>query len=160
MGVKFTVSTRAIKGGLEALEKRMRLLKLRKAFVKAGSLGKKGARSDGITNPQLASVHEFGTSKVPARPFISPAFHEHRESYMKLLQKGYRDAVTGNSPDAFVRVLRLIGQKMAADIKNKVTVGPSIPPPLAPATIARKRSSRALIDTGQMVRSIDYEVVE
>lgn len=161
MGVNFTLSTKAVTGGLEALEKRFRLLKLRKSYVKAGILGKKASRSDdNITNPQLASIHEYGTSSVPARPFIMPSFHENRDSYMKLLQKGYHDAVLGNRPDAFVRMLRLIGQKMAADIKTRVTAGPHIPPPLSPVTIARKGSSRPLVDTGQMIRSVDYEVTE
>lgn len=161
MGLTLTLSTKAVTGGLEALEKRMRLLKLRKAYVKAGVLGKKASRSDGgITNPQLASVHEYGTSLVPARPFISPTFHENRGSYMKLLLRGYHDAVIGNRPDAFIRMLQLIGQKMVTDIKTRVTAGPHIPPPLAPATIARKGSSRPLVDSGQLVRAIDYEVVE
>lgn len=161
MGARVTVSTEALTGGLDALQKRLRLLRARHAYVKAGVLGKAPVRTEGgITNAQLASVHEYGTSKVPARPFIAPPFHANRESYMQILQAGYRAAVTKDDPAVFVKMLRLLGMKIVADIRKHVTAGPPIPPPLSPKTIARKGSSRPLVDTGQMIRSIDYEVVE
>lgn len=158
--MKITVTTRAVMGGLEALEKRFKLLSMRKSYVKVGILGKKDARSDAMTNAELASIHEYGTSTIPARPFIAPPFIENRESYMKLLRDGYSKALKGNSPDAFTKALRAIGMKMVADIRNRITSGAGIPPPLAPSTIARKGSSRPLVDTGQMLRSVDFEVVE
>lgn len=159
--MKVTFSTRETTGGLQALERRIRLLKLKKSFVKAGVLGKNKARSEGqISNPELAAVHEYGTSRVPARPFILPPFLQNREKYLEILKKGFAQAVTKDSPDAFLKILRLLGQKMAADIKFYVTGGGPIPPPNSPETIKRKGSSRTLVDTGQLVRGVDFEVVE
>jgi HK97 gp10 family phage protein len=158
--VKLNFETERVDQGLQNLKRRLEVMKLRKAYVKAGLLGKGDSRSEGITNAQLASIHEFGLGHVPARPFLRPAFMQHKDEYLKLLAEAYKRALEKNSPEEFKRVLRLIGQRMAADIKKFVTAGPSIPPPLAEATIARKKSSRALVDTGTMIRAVDYEVAE
>lgn len=157
--MRVTVETKRIGPGLEALKKRLELLRLRKAFVKSGVLGKKPRTGTGPSNAELASIHEFGLGSAPARPFIGPAFLMHKAEYRDLIRRGYAGAVKSNDPNAFRRVLALIGQKMSADIKNFVTAGAPVPPPLSPKTVARKGSSRTLVDTGQLIRSVDYEVV-
>lgn len=133
---------------------------MRKSYVKAGVMGKKASRSGSLTNAELASIHEFGLGNVPPRPFIRPPFVVHKPEYLTLLRKGYAQAMKSNNPDSFRRVLALIGAKMAADIRNYVTQGPGVSPPLAATTVARKGSSRPLVDTGQMIRAVDYEVIE
>jgi hypothetical protein len=158
--MKLTVETKAIDKGIAAFRRRLALLRLRKSYVKAGVLGKKSSRAGVMTNAQLASIHEYGLGKVPPRPFIQPPFVLHKADYLDLLRKGYAQAMRTNNPDAFRRVLALIGQKMAADIRNYVTQGPGVMPPNSPRTIARKGSSRPLVDTGQMIRAVEYEVVE
>ncbi|MDF7681191.1 hypothetical protein PT300_11600 [Enterobacteriaceae bacterium ESL0689] len=49
-----------------------------------------------------------------------------------------------------------MGEKLAGEVKRKIQSG--IAPPLDPKTIARKGSSRPLIDTGNLLQSITYEV--
>lgn len=156
--MKLTVTTQTVDHGMAAFQRRLELLRLKKSYVKAGVLGKKG-RTGGMSNAELASIHEYGLGNVPPRPFIRPPFAQHKPEYLELLRRGYDSAMKSNSPDAFRRVLALIGQKMAADIRNYVTTGAGVAPPLSPKTIARKGSSRPLVDTGQMIRSVDYAVV-
>jgi hypothetical protein len=56
------------------------------------------------------------------------------------------------------QLLDRIGLKVQSLLRQRVR---SITqPPLSPATIAAKGSSKPLIDTGQMINSINYEKVE
>lgn len=158
--MKLTATTTAIDKGVEAFKKRLELLRLRKSYVKAGVLGTKGSRPGQLTNAQLASIHEYGLGTAPARPFVRPPFVVNKASYLDIIRAGYKAAMRSNDPGSFRRVLALVGQKMAADIRNYVTQGAGVPPPLSPRTIAAKGSSRPLVDTGQMIRAVDYEVVE
>ncbi len=163
--MKLTVQTAVIDHGMVAFKKRMRLMAQRKSYVKAGVLGDKHQRehTKGKTpsNAQLAAIAEYGLSNAPARPWVGPPFRLHRAEYLAMLRKAYeRSLKSKDGGDAeFYRVLALIGQKMAADIKNYVTAGTSPLAPNAPSTIKAKGSSRPLVDTNQMVRSVDYEVV-
>lgn len=133
---------------------------IRSSHVKAGVLGRAGAHGDGkLTNAQLASIHEFGLGRVPARPFIAPPFLEKKAEHLAAIRKAHKEFLRTGNPDVFLMALELEGQKIVANQRAYVTAGPGIPPPLAPATIARKGSSRPLVDTGQMIRSLDYVVI-
>lgn len=160
--MKLTAQTTRIDKGLDAFKKRLEIIRLRGAYVKAGILGAKGAaqRTNSLTVAQQASIHEYGLGNVPARPFIRPPFEINRTKYLEILKAGYRLATKNKTPEGFRKLLALVGQKMAADIKNYVTQGTGVPPPLSPKTIKRKGSSRPLVDTGQMLNSISYVVIE
>ena len=56
------------------------------------------------------------------------------------------------------KALELIGLFVKGLIQGRMSAG--IPPPLKASTIARKGSSKPLINTGQLRASIDYEVRE
>lgn len=158
--MKLTASVTRIDHGMDAFRKRLEVMRLHKSYVKAGVLGNGKHRDGKISNAELASIHEYGLGNVPARPFIGPPFRVHKPTYLQLLRDGYSKAMKNNSPEGFRKLLALVGQKMVADIRNYVTQGSGIPPPLALATTQRKGSSRPLVDTGQLVNSISYEVVE
>lgn len=156
--MKLKVSVERINHGVDEYKKRLRILAQHKAFVKAGILGKHNHRDDGaLTNAAVASLAEYGTSKVAARPFIRPAFELHREEYLEMLREAFKEAVHSNNEQLFPRALARIGMRMAADIKNYVTQGNNLRPN-APSTIAQKGSSRPLVDSAQMIRGVDYEV--
>ena len=140
-----------------------------KGSVKVGLLdGSKNTRNDGeeMTNAEIGIVHEYGTERVPARPFIRPAFEKHYRAYLRdalQLVKGDKT----RKPMRVSKVLGIFGAKLAADMKNFVTQGAPIPPPLAASTLKRKkkktrrgskREPRPLIDTGRMIGSITWKV--
>lgn len=141
--------------------------------VKAGALGTAGAERDGggITNPELLAVHEYGAPEVgiPARPSGTPSFDKNRDKYEGQLRRVCVALVDG--PVDVRKALGLIGSGMASDWRNYITQGPPIPPPNAPATLARKQAKtakgedgkpvgevRTLVDTGRMVDSISWAV--
>jgi hypothetical protein len=134
------------------------LRKLARSAVFVGVLGgskSKRAKGQPIDNVGLAAVHELGCEHIPARPFIRPSVAMNHEEYLAELAKIQKRVAHGADVDT---ELGRLGQRAAADIRNYITQGSSIPPELKPATKARKHSSRALVDTGQLVRSIDYVV--
>ena len=56
------------------------------------------------------------------------------------------------------KALGLIGVKVVAWIKETIRAG--LTPPNAPSTIERKGSSTPLVDDGQLINSIHFEIVE
>jgi hypothetical protein len=150
--------------GRAALERALKRIDSDRPIVKVGLLaGSSAKREDGLSNPELGVIHEFGTSRIPARPFLRPAIRKHADEYTRALEGVLKRALNGED---YERGLKLIGQKASADVKNFVTRGPAIPPPNAPATLARKEAKRrpgskgavrTLVDTGRMVGSISYE---
>ncbi len=112
-------------------------------------------RGDKLTNVEIAAIHEYGSAdgRVPQRSFIRSTFKDHEAEYEKLTAKVLKGVVEGKIP--LKTGLDLLGSKMVADVNKKVrTVG--VPPPLSPVTIARKGSSRALIDTGRMLAAVTW----
>lgn len=128
-------------------------------------------RGEAMTNAALAYIHDNGAPEVgiPARPFLRPGIKAAKgdiEKYMKLAGQMAMDG----KPVQAEKALMAAGMRAASSIRNVIAAG--IPPPLAPATIARraKRSKGSkyrrkagsaaqvtpLIDTGQLLKSITY----
>ena len=130
--------------------------------VKVGVLASSGAdqvHDGGLTNVELAVVLHYGTDDghVPARPFLTQTAHEQEKKWERLIAEVGGKIIEGKL--SLERGLGLIGQRASADVKNTITKGEGVPPPNAPSTIARKGSSRPLVDSGRVVQSISYDVV-
>lgn len=132
------------------------------------TIGLQGAKGDEqhtdttMTNAHLASVHEFGAVvkvgsreiTIPERSFIRSTVDKNK-GYRALCSKIGQSIIAGRIPD-FVTALGILGEKVTSDIKSAIEQG--IDPPNAPMTIARKGSSKPLIDTAQMKNAITYDV--
>lgn len=128
----------------------------RDARVVIGVLGTTAARpGESLDNVELAVIQEFGLG-VPERSFLRATFDKLKDRWFKFASRVMRLVAKGKIP--LERGLAIIGEKVKADVKRAITQGAGIPPPNAPSTIARKGSSRPLVDTGRLVGSIDYEV--
>lgn len=144
--------------GLDKLK--AKAIDLAKAHVKVGVLASKGGNADhdGITMIELAAIHEYGSpaANIPERSFIRSAFEKKTElnAFVMKLAK----AIAENKLDAR-RALHMLGTWAAAKVKKNITER-DIPPPLKPKTIARKKSTKPLVDTGRLLNAITYEVVE
>jgi hypothetical protein len=130
---------------------------LRKKEVTVGVHQKKTKRraaKTGLTNAQVGSWQEFGTRRTPRRSFLRSTYDENEKAYIRYFSRSYARALkAGKKVDA---PLRIIGLKIASDVRRKIDAG--VPPPNAPSTIAKKGSSKPLIDTGALKRSIGHEV--
>ena len=112
-----------------------------------------------ITLIELAYIHEFGSPKanIPERSFIRRTFNEPEGKaelgalYAKLAKAVINGKMTAE------KAIELLGMTMAAMVKKRITVY-GLWPPNHPDTVARKGSSTPLVDTGQLVGSITYEV--
>lgn len=142
-----------------------------------------GPSDGGTTVAYIAALHEFGGLRgmdggeagdgaaadpeadpdgkerrkaPPKRPFLAPTFDEALEEITHNAQRlvaGIADAkVTAE------QALRLLGQDGEDRVKNTLRDGRAEWPPLAQSTIDRKKSSKPLVDTGQMLNSVRYAI--
>ncbi len=127
--------------------------------VTVGIHGADKGRTEGqINNVGLAAIHEFGSRKanIPERSFIRLTVDTKLKSWERLLGKLGPDIYTKGMP--VERALAVVGLRMASDMQRTITSQPSQWPPLKPATIRRKASEKALIDTRELLRSIKHKV--
>lgn len=162
-----TVDVKVIDHGWEDIKRRVRALGQTGAVCKVGVQGQQGAanhQDTRLTVAQIATIHEFGkvihqpkmgrTIVIPERSFLRATLDIHREAIARrdvLLAQGY---VLGKF--ALKPAMELLGQYVVGLIKQRIANG--IAPGNRPSTIARKGSSKPLIDTGQLRNSITYVV--
>lgn len=141
--------------GYAALKKVIDDLKNNKTYGRAGVLGTADSR-----NVEIAVIHEFGAPEagIPERSFVRSSYERNKETYVRMFRNLLAEVFEGK--EKIGRALGKVALKAATDIRKGVTDGAGIPPPLAPETIARKGSDRPLVDTGQMLKSITWDVVE
>lgn len=124
-----------------------------------------------IGNAGLGFIHEFGSPAVniPPRPFLIPGVESAMPQITRELRAAAVAALDGKSADQGLGRAGIIAVRT---VQARIAAG--IPPPLAPATVARRRirtpgssyRRRAttpadvipLIDTGQMLRSITWVI--
>jgi hypothetical protein len=122
---------------------------------KGGSTGVEGAE---ISLAELAAIHEYGApgAGIPARSFLRETFQGSggREALVNFLAKLAKGVISERVE--VEKALDMLGAWAVAAIKNRIKA--HIDPPNAPATIAAKGSSTPLVDTGQLINSITWEV--
>lgn len=119
-----------------------------------------GKRQEGgITNAQLAYIHDKGSpiNNIPARPFLAEGI-EAVQGQLEAIFEGIAARALANGPDEVADGLEKIGMAAVNGVRAKIVQGPFVP--LKPTTIARKGSSRPLIDTGQMRQAVTYVIRE
>lgn len=130
------------------------------SHVKVGILGadaKKPSADGTLSMVELGLVHEYGTrdGRIPERSFIRRTFNQNRDELERACAEAARRFIGGEDME---KVLGKLGAWGAAKVKATITEGEGVPPPLKAATIARKGSSRPLVDTGQLKNSITWAV--
>lgn len=135
-----------------------RAREIRDKRVRVGVLSDDAHGDGDLTLSELATIHEFGTEdkRIPERSFLRSTFDEKREELAEVGEKLIGAVLDGKMTTE--RGLGLIGAKLAADVKGRITAG--IDPPNAPTTVARKGSSTPLVDTGRLLNSITWAVDE
>lgn len=143
--------------GYAAMTKR--LWGFRRPRIAVGILSGRGAEADHVgrvraTVLDVAIWNEFGTSRIPARSFIRAWFDENearlRDDLLVLMHAVIRGEQTKE------RALELLALKCVGEIQQRIADG--IEPPNAPSTVARKGSSKPLIDSGQLRAMITSRV--
>lgn len=162
------MSTQTIDKNLGYIElyKQLRILE-NDPFVKVGLLAKSGKhkghnKGQKATVVQIGMYHEFGTAITPERSFIRKTHDEKRRSWEKetdfILFKIQTRRMTVKTG------LAVLGLLLVKDVKNKIRNGDASWPPVTPERLKQKTVNgkvgfKTLIDTAQMLNSINYEVV-
>lgn len=113
-----------------------------------------GSTNDGQAIAEYAAANEYGTKNIPERSFMRTSFDESVSKIQNDMNNEAGKVMAGQSD--IRSALGVIGMKHVDRVKRKI--GSNIQPKNADATIARKKSSRTLIDTGSMLNSVQYLV--
>lgn len=100
------------------------------------------------TNADIGAYNQFGTSDIPARPFLDIGVMSGVDEYDQALNEREHEDLE----DA----LKTIGVFAQGAVRSYMTDLQS--PPNAPSTIKKKGSSNPLIDTGELRSSITWVV--
>jgi hypothetical protein len=121
--------------------------------------------TDNKTNAMIGMEQEYGSAikNIPPRPFLIPGIKDAQEKIAEVLKDGAKAALHGESIEKSLHKAGLIGQN---SVKNKIVNGTFAP--LAESTLAARRRARKngisgtkpLIDTGQLLASISYVVID
>jgi hypothetical protein len=138
--------------------KLMTSMKGKDSGVQVGFLRSSGVYKENpdMTVAQVAAIHEFGSKdgSIPERSFMRTAIHENSNELTKLLKK--LTSLIAESKMNEHAAMGHIGEFVKNLIKGRIVSGPFTPN--TPETIKRKGSSSPLIDTGQMLASVEYKV--
>lgn len=151
----------SISFNLDGLEKLAR--EIGKSYItRVGVLGSKAFRTDDepMNNAEIGLIHEFGSvsANIPPRSFLRMPLETKRTDLVKSMsQPNVRGAVSAGQ---YKKVYQIMGVNAEAIINDAfVSGGFGKWAPNKSATIAAKGSSKPLIDTGQLRRSITSDVV-
>ena len=107
-----------------------------------------------------AAANEFGTSRIPSRPFFRVTIDAKGHEWADYLGRAIGHGVP------LQEALELTGARMVSDVQ--ATIASNMAPANAPSTIRRKLRQEdegggmmhagTLIETGSLLRSIEYEV--
>lgn len=106
---------------------------------------------DGTPVPAVAFWSEYGNGKSPPRPFFRRMIAKESPTWADKMAR--MAMASGNDGK---RVLALMGEDIGAALQQSITE--LTDPPLAQSTIDAKGFDKPLIETGNMVRSITYQV--
>ena len=107
---------------------------------------------DGESVAQVAYWNEYGTATIPARPFFRNTIAEKQGEWAD------KAAELLKQSDDTSHALALIGEGVKGDIVEAIQNFSD--PPNADSTVKRKGFDKPLIDTGDLWRAIQSEVVE
>lgn len=138
-------------------ELRQRVRGIARAHVKVGIVGEAAdaevGEGGGVTMGMLGTWFELGTRFMDRRSWLGRTF-EMKLDELRGMQLKIAKALILERID-LRQALGMLGAWAAGAVKATITQG-KIVPPNRPSTIARKGSSKPLVDTGQFVNSISW----
>lgn len=108
---------------------------------------------DGTPVALVAAIQDYGApaAGVPARPFFRNMIAAKKQEWPGAIAKALKR--TDNDVE---KALDMVGAGIAGQLRQSIR--DTNLPPLKAATIARKQSSKPLIDSGHLLASVDHDV--
>lgn len=133
----------------EEIEKKLNLpLDVKDATLEVGFF-ENAKYPNGEQVAQVASKNEFGTPRIPPRPFFRNAIKKNANKWGEVFK---REA----SNKAPILALGTLGEVIRSDIVQSINQLNT--PPNSPSTIEKKGSSKPLVDTGKMRASVNFRL--
>ena len=132
-----------------------KILSLNGKTVSAGIHTDAGNEKNGVSIAQVATYNEFGTKRIPARPFIRLSFENHNKEWNDVADEQLTAMI--NSGKTASGALSAVGEAMKKDIVSIIGDTSQLRHN-APSTIAKKGFDAPLYDTGKLKAAIDYKV--
>lgn len=140
-----------LSGGKEISKALSAIAEKMSGSVKVGFL--EGATyPDGTSVAQVAFWNEFGTTRIPSRPFFRTMISRESPGWGVLLA-GAAKHYDYNSDT----ILKLMGTQIAEQLQQSIVGWKD--PPNAPSTVRIKGFNKPLIHTSHMQNSVDFEVI-
>lgn len=108
---------------------------------------------NGVDIANVAAFNELGTSRAPSRPFLRMSIDDNADRVDAMCQEAVGAIVDNGDAET---ALKKLGVTAVGLVQEEIVEGAFVPN--AESTIARKGSSKPLIDTGQMRQSVHYVV--
>jgi hypothetical protein len=124
--------------------------------VKVGLLAGGPASAEGVAVVDYATFNEFGTSTIPARPFMRRTADREQRNVSKFAHRLVAAVIAGRMTRE--GLLDALGLWYQMKMRSTIRTARRWATPLAPATIRAKRSTAPLIDDGVMLGAINYEI--
>ncbi len=127
-----------------------------KADVKVGFF-KDAIYDDGTSIASVAIQNEYGVpaQNIPARPFMRDTVNSNKNKWAKI----FGALIKQQKADINItQIFHKLGMLAVGDIQKQIKSGSYVDN--APSTIAKKGFNKPLIDTGVMLKSVNYEVKE
>lgn len=121
--------------------------------VRIGFQAGEAQEEDGTDMCDVAAYNELGTEHIPARPFLRKSVDENASKINSFMKAKVKELTQGKPGE---QVLKEIGIFQKDLIQEKIKSGTF--EPNADSTIAKKGSSKPLIDTGKMRQSVNYVI--
>ena len=144
------------KGPLELIKKLKKEMKEAPHGAKAGYLeGERHKDESGKEQPLISDIalwNEFGTDKIPPRPFLRNAQKKAIKRAQQIVAAGLQDK----------KDLDLIMKEVAQELRVQIveSIKSNTPPPNKPSTIRQKHGSTGTLrDTGQLMNSVHAATV-
>lgn len=120
----------------------------RGAALRVGFL-EDAAYPDGRSVALVAAANNFGTARIPARPFFSNMVADKSPAWGRTLA----NLIERHGVE---KAMNLMGEGIKSQLQESIRE--TNEPPLAESTIERKGFDKPLIETSNMINSVDYEV--
>lgn len=119
------------------------------AFVRVGVL-ENATYPDGTPVAMVAFWNEYGTKTSPVRAFFRTTVSDQKKNWVLSVQNLMK------MHDDPKKVMGLIGEHMRGQIVQSINTWTD--PPNAPYTVRMKGFNKPLVESGQLMRSISFEV--
>lgn len=144
----------------QAVANRLRELQRRISANKEAAVGlpaDAGKHPDAdMSYAQLGAIHEFGAGPIPERSFLRVPLRAAQDELAKHFRQMMPMVAKGDM--TMEQALNAIGARAASVSQEAIQAG--ISPPNTAETVARKGSSKPLMDTGALRRAITWVVRE